>query len=97
MDSAIVIVILFLFFGGCIAAVVFVVKKRGWLSAVRGGTVGLLVSVLLFDSRQTRNRFAIPLLAAVVVAWLWPHIVKQRMHENMEESEPDAHDCSESG
>lgn len=89
MDTAILIVVLLLFLGACIAAVVFTVKRRGWLAAVRGGTMGLFVTVLLFDSEQTRMKFALPLLGAVAVAWLWPYIVAQRKRERAQEIEPD--------
>ena len=87
MDDAIFIAILLLFLGGCVAAVVFSVKKQGWLFTVRFGLLSLLVVVLLFDSAQTRMKFAIPLLGAVVVAWLWPQIAKQRNREQIEEKD----------
>ena len=86
------IAVLLLFFGGCIAAVVFAIKRKGWLFTVRFGSLGLLVTVLFFDTEQTRIKFAIPLLGAVAVAWLWPHIVKQRMSEKTQEIEHSQND-----
>ena len=76
MHIAIEIILFLLLPAACIAFAVFVVKKRGWLFAFRFGSLGLLVGALISGSEQTRVKFGVPLLAATVIAWLWPHIVK---------------------
>jgi hypothetical protein len=56
--------ILLLFIVGCIAIVVLAISRKGWLFTARGGLLGLLVAVLLFDSEPTRMKIAIPLMGA---------------------------------
>jgi uncharacterized membrane protein YjjB (DUF3815 family) len=92
MELAIVLAVLLLFFGGCAVAVFFTVKKKGWLVAIRFGLLGFLVTVLLFDTEQTRMKFAVPLFGAVVIAWIWPSIVKQRMSDKNQDRELNLHD-----
>lgn len=76
MRITIEIAVFLLLPAACIAFAVFIVKKRGWLFAFRFGSLGLLVGALISSSEQTRVKFGVPLLAATVIAWLWPHIVK---------------------
>jgi hypothetical protein len=95
MTFIIVSVFLLLFFGGCIVAVVFAARRYGWIPVLRYGLVAILIRVLMrgfmSDAGQTQT-IAVPLLGAALVAWLWPHVAKQRMREKNEEVESNPDD-----
>jgi hypothetical protein len=89
MDLVIVFLLLFVFLGLCIAAVVFAIKRDGWKPTLRYLFFAILIRVLMHFSTQhigEGGQIIIPLLGAGLIAWLWPHIVKQRMRENDEGS-----------
>ena len=96
MDTVIVdVVLLLVFVGGCIAVVVWSAKKQGWAKVLRYLLFTVLIRIamqtLLPDSKEG-DSYLLPLLGAAAITFLWPHIVKQRMHEQMENVEPDLDD-----
>ncbi len=90
MDIAIVIGLLLLFLGFCVAVVAFEVKRHGWRPVIRYIIFAVVIRVLIHFSTQhigETEQIVIPLAGAGVLVWLWPHILKQRMHEREHDAE----------
>jgi hypothetical protein len=96
MTLAIGIAVVLLFFGGCIAVLIWSAKKQGWATVLRFVLFAILGRVLvgmLMSHPSEGETVFVPLLCAGAIVLLWPHIVKHRMQE----VDPDAHDRPESG
>jgi hypothetical protein len=88
MNIAITIAVMILIPGIFIGAIVFAARRAGWVRVIRyvKAAVGIRVAMQVSGSKNTSGSetILVPLIGAVAIEFLWPHIVAQRAREQAE-------------